>query len=283
MREAEFHEVCVELDDLRKGIRLHGFRGLQRPVGRQKDDAAHAARKDGIPEETQNTAQKQNRLHSSGVHKADKHIQYRKQTEHEPDVIVAPERHKQRCPIQAPVGASAHTAAVPNAEDLLDALHNQRKHRDGVQPHDIEIVPDHEERNRIHRPERRCKKPRLRISAVQIPGHGSAAECDLHQDQVVHEVADIRCRDKANQEIQRACQIIGIGCPEVIPQPCRKGVQQRGVMHKLLMKFCVEWQILVKRINDQNRPVAKWPDADLYIPDEHDQSRDREPDQEPAS
>ena len=118
---------------------------------------------------------------------------------------------------------------------------------------------------------------------MQIPGHGSAAECDLQQDQIVHEVTDIRCRDKADQKIQRTCQIIGIGCPEVVSQPRRKGVQQRGVVHKLLMKFRVEWQILVKRVNDQDRPVPKWPDADLNIPDQHDQRRDRKTDQKPAS
>ena len=59
------------------------------------------------------------------------------------------------------------------------AVKNQRKHRHAVQPHQVEIVADHEIAQGKHDAEYNRQILPVLITFVQIPGKASAAQCDL--------------------------------------------------------------------------------------------------------
>ena len=129
---------------------------------------------------------------------------------------------------------------------ILDPHHHKRQHGNAVQPHQVEIVSDDKAAKRKHQREHKRHVSLAFALRTEIPGRGKTAKSDLDHDQKCHRIHHISLREKHNQEIQRARQIIGIRCPEIKAQSSSKRIAKGTSLFQFFMEFRKKRKILVE-------------------------------------
>ena len=222
MSHHHVQEAVIELQFPGELIALHGFRYRQSPVRGQQHHRTDPSAQQRIPAKPEHPGHKPNRSASPCNDQAYKEIKHRKDAEHETDVIIAPDPIAQSQAVQASPGGVGQPSVASDPADLLDPAADQGKHRNRIQPHQVEIVADHEIAEGKHGSECHRQRERSGIAVMHIPGESPPAQSDLQQDHQIHEITHICLRHQHDQEIERAGQIVGIGRPEVVPETCRK-------------------------------------------------------------